>query len=130
MGKENQLPDDAPYLRLGTLPASPTLRQTPPLNDNPRKWDPVDGKIIVKVRVPATDDIWRFKVAEDVSLVAFQQIVEAKVGFPVILGRSELDVISEEMQFKRWVEGRVRNGRNTLLTARPAWHIVKDMSSL
>lgn len=122
-GKENI----APYLHLATVPdvlVTNTLsRPSTPRNSDPHKWDPVDGKIIIKVHVPVTDDIWRFKVPEDVSLSTFHQKVEAKVGFPVVLGISELSTISET-QFQQWVGKRVRNGRNTPLTARPAWQDV------
>lgn len=89
-----------------------------------RTWDPVDGKITIKVSVPITDDIWRFKVPEDVSFAALHQKVEAKVGFPVVLGTSEQDMtisLLEEAQFQAWVARRVQNGRNTPLTAHPAW---------
>jgi len=125
LGKENQ-----PFLRLTTLPdvlvtTMPRNRPSIPVNDDPHKWDPINGKIILKVHVPVTDDIWKFKVPEDVSLAEFHQKVEAKVGFPVVLGLSQLGTISSEVQFQQWVGKRVRNGRNTPLTARPAWMDIK-----
>ncbi|KAH8097060.1 hypothetical protein BXZ70DRAFT_309155 [Cristinia sonorae] len=112
IGKENQLTNK------GITAATPVTADV-------GKWDPVDGKIIIKVCVPVTDDIWRFKVPEDITLAAFHQKVEAKIGFPVVLGKSQVDTLFSEMQFKQWVGRRVRNGRNTPLTARPAWTDVK-----
>ncbi|THH32580.1 hypothetical protein EUX98_g1609 [Antrodiella citrinella] len=128
-GKEN-----LPYLRIATLPdvlvTTTTARNNRPsttVNDDPHKWDPMNGKIILKVHVPVTDDIWRFKVPEDVSLATFHQKVEAKVGFPVVLGPSQMDTFSET-QFQQWVGKRVKNGRNTPLTARPAWMDIRHSS--
>ncbi|KIP09899.1 hypothetical protein PHLGIDRAFT_45214, partial [Phlebiopsis gigantea 11061_1 CR5-6] len=83
------------------------------------RWDPVGGKIIIKVSVPSTDDIWRFKVQEHVSFRAFRAKVELKVGFAVVFtdrdpaGRR---IVSEDA-FRRWVAGRVKNGRNYPITA-------------
>lgn len=89
------------------------------------RWDPVDGKIIIKVSVPSTDDIWRFKVSENISFRAFRAKVEVKVGFAVVftdgdsMGRR---IVSEET-FKRWVAGRVKNGRNHPITVHKKQHL-------
>ena len=83
------------------------------------RWDPVDGRIIIKVSVPSTDDIWRFKVHENISFRAFRAKVELKVGFAVVFTDGDpagRRIISEDA-FKRWVAGRVKNGRNHPLTA-------------
>ena len=102
-----------------------------------RKWDSVDGMIIIKVSVPCTDDLWRFKVPLGVSLRSFRRKVEAKVGFLVSFvdtrvssaysggdsGYIEGGVgrrVSTEEGFRRWVEGRVgKDGRNVPLVAIP-----------
>ena len=127
-GKENRPPGDIPYLHLATVPdvlVSNTIsRPTTSLTSAGGKWDPVDGTIVIKVHVPVTDDIWRLRVPQDVSFSAFHQKVEAKIGFPVVLGLTELDTFTE-VRFQQWVGRRVRNGRNTPLTARPAWMDVK-----
>ncbi|OSD08155.1 hypothetical protein PYCCODRAFT_1402367 [Trametes coccinea BRFM310] len=83
------------------------------------KWAPKDGQIIIKVWVPTTDDIWKVRVPADVGLAAFRARVRDKVGFEarfsaVVEGR--LRTVDDEGAFRRWVAGRVREGRNTLLT--------------
>ncbi|GJE86418.1 hypothetical protein PsYK624_024980 [Phanerochaete sordida] len=100
-------------------PPMPSAATTPPLpsqttDADPHRWDPVNGMIVIKVSVPATDDIWRLRVAEAISLRAFRAKVELKVGFAVAFMDREpggRQIVSEEA-FKRWIAGRVRNGRN------------------
>ncbi|KAI0089487.1 hypothetical protein BDY19DRAFT_106221 [Irpex rosettiformis] len=105
-------------------------------------WDAVDGMIVIKVSVPCTDDIWRFKVPVGVSLRSFRRKVEVKVGFAVWFvdtrGPSSSYVgargeggggwieggvgrkVGTEEGFRKWVEGRVgKDGRNTPLVAIP-----------
>lgn len=87
---------------------------------DPHRWDPVDGKIVVKVVVPTTDDIWRFKVPQNISLRAFRAKVELKVGFAVTFAESTAPQsrrVASEEAFRRWVANRVKEGRNTPLTA-------------
>ena len=91
---------------------------------NPHRWDPVDGKIIIKVSVPSTDDIWRFKVPENISFRAFRAKVELKVGFAAVFLDKEpagRRIVSEEA-FRRWVAGRVKNGRNYPLVVHKKQH--------
>ncbi|KAI0791443.1 hypothetical protein BC629DRAFT_1439796 [Irpex lacteus] len=88
-----------------------------------RNWAPVDGKIIIKVSVPCTDDIWRFKVPHDVSLRTFRRKVELKVGLSVSfldprVSPTDQDAgergrgwevgkkVSTEEGFRRWIDGR------------------------
>ncbi|KAI0685754.1 hypothetical protein BC835DRAFT_1246905, partial [Cytidiella melzeri] len=107
-GKENYAPVAPPP----ALPSySPDLHQ----------WDPVDGMIVIKVSVPSTDDIWRFKVPLTMSYRAFRAKVELKVGFAVSFAdgptTSRARRVGSEERFRRWVAGRVKNGRNCPLTA-------------
>jgi len=92
------------------------------LLDHPSRWEPKNGKIIIKVSVKETDDIWRFKVPHDISLCTFQDKVEHKVGFPVYFVRTPGTFhprITNESEFSAWVAGRIQDGRNTPLTAHP-----------
>lgn len=107
-GKENS-PPYAQYER----PSSPTL----PMQVDPHRWDPVDGMIIIKVSVPSTDDIWRFKVPQNISLTAFRAKVELKVGFSVSFTNKQSKRIASQDAFHRWVAKRVKNGRNHPITA-------------
>ncbi|OCH87360.1 hypothetical protein OBBRIDRAFT_691697, partial [Obba rivulosa] len=84
------------------------------------RWLPKDGQIIIKVSVPATDDIWKVRVPEDVTLDAFLRKVEDKVGFAVVLSAMATErcaKITTERAFRCWVQTRVRNGRNHPITA-------------
>lgn len=111
-GKEN-------YPSTPRAPSGPTLTPSSQAAADSRRWDPVDGMIIIKVSVPSTDDIWRFKVSETISLRAFRAKVELKVGFAVVFTDGEAigrRILSED-GFKRWVAGRVRNGKNRPITA-------------
>ena len=115
-GKEN-------YPSQARNPSTPSTTHPSEASD-PHRWDPVDGKIIIKVSVPSTDDIWRFKVPENISFRAFRTKVELKVGFACVFmdgdpaGRR---IVSEEA-FKRWVATRVKNGRNRPLTVHKKQH--------
>ncbi|KAI1798089.1 hypothetical protein LXA43DRAFT_1106618 [Ganoderma leucocontextum] len=126
-GKENVPPGEEPPSK--PRPAAPThhrrrpapllLGRTPTTGHN-NKWAPKDGKIIVKVWVPSTDDIWKLRVPEDVRLESFRTRVAAKVGFEVSFSAlvcGTLRTIADDAVFREWVEGRVVNGRNSLLTA-------------
>ena len=90
-------------------------------NDNPRRWDPINRNIILKVEVPSTGDIWRFKVPENVTLQFFQQKVELKLGFPVAFSMGPdpcLSSISSEEDFKQWMAERFDEaGRNVPIKA-------------
>ncbi|KAF7800362.1 hypothetical protein EIP86_011612 [Pleurotus ostreatoroseus] len=111
-GKENF----PPYPYHHEEASSPTFAQ----GFDPHRWDPVDGKIVIKVAVPATDDIWRFKVPQNVSLRGFRAKVELKVGFAVTFAESgapHARRVASEEAFRRWVAGRVKDGRNRPLTA-------------
>ncbi len=109
-GKENY-PSDAQL----NGSASPTFSSF-----DPHRWDPIDGTIVIKVSVPATDDIWRFKVPQNISLRGFRAKVELKVGFAVMFAESSTTHsrrITSEENFKRWTAGRVKDGRNRPLVA-------------
>lgn len=87
---------------------------------NLHRWDPVDGMIIIKVSVPSTDDIWRFKVSQNTSFRAFRARVEVKVGFAVTFAEGpnpQARRIHSDDGFRRWVSARVKNGRNHPITA-------------
>ena len=84
------------------------------------RWAAKDGKIIIKVWVPSTDDIWKLRVPEDVGLTAFRARVTAKLGFDVSFSAlvcGTLRTLADDDAFREWVAGRVVNGRNSLLTA-------------
>ncbi|KAI0646420.1 hypothetical protein C8Q79DRAFT_926387 [Trametes meyenii] len=85
-------------------------------------WAPTpDGRIVLKVWVPTTDDIWKVRVAGDAPLAAVGARVAAKLGFAVsfaaVMPDGHLRAVGDEAAFRAWVAGRVRGGRNTLLTA-------------
>ncbi|KAI0635294.1 hypothetical protein C8Q77DRAFT_1156606 [Trametes polyzona] len=106
-----------PFSALHNVPhASPT----PAAGEGGERWAPRGGQIVIKVWVPTTDDIWKVRVPAGTGLAAFRARVEAKLGFApsfsaVVEGR--LRTVGDEDAFRRWVAGRVREGRNTLLTA-------------
>lgn len=90
-------------------------------NDNPRRWDPVNGNIILKVEVPTTGDIWRFKVPENVTLQSFKRKVGLKLGYSVTLSMGSdpcLSPITSEEDFKHWKTTRFDEaGRNVPIKA-------------
>ncbi|GBE87577.1 hypothetical protein SCP_1102540 [Sparassis crispa] len=126
--KECNTPPTIPHPRL------PRARTPPPLSslldmqdscdDSADHWAPRHGLIVIKVWVPSTDDIWAFRVPEAESLAAFRARVAEKVGFAVRLegknARTRARMLKEEGTFRTWVRGRVRSGRNHLLTAHRA----------
>ena len=96
-------------------PRPPKAVETPT-----ERWAAKDGKIIIKVWVPTTDDVWKLRVPEDVRLESFRTRVAAKVGFEVSFSAlvcGTLKTIGDDEAFREWVEGRVVDGRNSLLTA-------------
>ena len=87
------------------------------------RWAPKDGAIIVKVLVPCMDDLWKFKVAEGVTLEKLARRAEAKIGFPVTFsytyGAYDCErAVRTEDAFRHWVETRIQKGMNTPLIAR------------
>jgi len=99
--------------------------EMPRTSDIPRpadtKWAAVDEMIVVKVFVPATDDIWRIRVPQDISLQRFTSKVLSKLGFHVAFSASCFDgpeyYFRTNDAFRRWIENRVRNGRNLPIVA-------------
>ena len=84
------------------------------------RWASKDGKIVIKIWLPSTDDIWALRVPQDVSLAAFRTRVAAKLGFEVSFSAvrfGTLRTIGDEEAFRKWVSGRIKDGRNTTLTA-------------
>lgn len=85
------------------------------------KWAPKEGQIFIKVFVPSTDDIWMFRVPQDISLIHFTSRVVAKLGFVVSFSGSVWDepkyYFRTDEQFKSWVKGRIRFGRNLPIVA-------------
>ncbi|OJT02794.1 hypothetical protein TRAPUB_6650 [Trametes pubescens] len=83
-------------------------------------WAVREGRMVIKVWVPTTDDIWKVRVPAGAGLGEFGAAVAAKIGFQVSFSavvEGRLRTIGDEDAFRRWVAGRVREGRNTLLTA-------------
>lgn len=121
-GKENIPPGTSGPRLLPVQRSGWPNDEIPSAGGSATTWAPKNGKIIIKVRVPSTDDIWKLRVPEEVTLEEFQTRTEEKVGFPpVFLIQSEDAtagaVIHTEKAFRRWVETRVRNGRNHPITA-------------
>ncbi|EED84507.1 predicted protein [Postia placenta Mad-698-R] len=123
-GKENIPPGENTENRF--MPQySPDILVTSPSSQlvDRQKWLPKDGNIIIKVAVPATDDLWKFKVPEDIELDAFLARVQAKVGFSVVFrakaGKMRERHIATDRAFKTWIAGRVspETGKNTPLVA-------------
>ncbi|KZT10361.1 uncharacterized protein LAESUDRAFT_422310 [Laetiporus sulphureus 93-53] len=121
-GKENV----PPMAALDDLLRMPTIVITSPSSqtlDTSQAWLPRDGMMIIKVSVPSSDDIWKFKVPVDVMLPDFLLRVEKKVGFPVHLvcdmGIAPAMPVTTESTFRIWVAGRIQNGKNTKLIAEP-----------
>ncbi|KAI0827066.1 hypothetical protein BC628DRAFT_1418662 [Trametes gibbosa] len=113
--------------------AHPTAAPAAPAAPAAERWAPRDGHIVIKVWVPTTDDIWAVRVPATagggggggrecaLGLAAFRARVAEKVGFAVsfaaVAADGRLRAVEDEEAFRRWVAGRVRGGRNTLLTA-------------
>ena len=80
------------------------------------KWVSAEGMIIVKVFVPETDDIWKLRVPEDISLQRFTSRVLSKLGFHVAFSGSCFDgpeyYFRTDETFRCWIDKRIRNGRN------------------
>ncbi|CCM05096.1 uncharacterized protein FIBRA_07303 [Fibroporia radiculosa] len=118
-GKENIPPGEKPSMSSAHLPSSPSC-PAPIVRPN---WQAKDGMIIIKVSVPFLDDLWKFKVPEDVTLETFLLRVEEKVGFPLTLskksGQHRERPVSTEAAFVSWVSARIdpKTGRNTPLVA-------------
>ncbi|EMD34879.1 hypothetical protein CERSUDRAFT_67264 [Gelatoporia subvermispora B] len=116
-GKENIPPGMKPIAARPSPPSFLPYVDQGTQEDPAARWLPKDGQIIIKVAVPATDDLWKLRVPEDVTLAAFVRRVEAKIGFTVALqavgvGAARCTKITTEGAFKCWVQTRVRNGRN------------------
>ncbi|KAI0711135.1 hypothetical protein C8T65DRAFT_184912 [Cerioporus squamosus] len=100
---------DVPSPRLPSASSGPSGR-----------WAPKGGQIVIKIWLPSTDDIWALRVPQNVSLAAFRARVAAKLGFEVSFSAvrfGTLRTIGDEKAFRKWVAGRIRDGRNTTLTA-------------
>lgn len=84
-----------------------------------RRWDPIDGMIFIKVHVPSTDDIWRFKVPESITFDTFREKVMHKLGFVVGFAKTakSTKLITTEEAWKKWVVGRIKDGRNRPIVA-------------
>ncbi|KAI0372070.1 hypothetical protein BV20DRAFT_141558 [Pilatotrama ljubarskyi] len=115
------LPAWAPPPTHARRSSSAAAASTSTRSETSGRWAAKDGRIIIKVWVPTTDDVWKVRVPADVGLAAFETAVEAKIGFKAsfsaVMPDGCLRTVGEEDVFRRWVEGRVRDGRNTLLTA-------------
>ncbi|KAI5991946.1 hypothetical protein EDD15DRAFT_2106719, partial [Pisolithus albus] len=86
------------------------------------RWAPVNGMIIIKVFVPATDDTWKVRVPEDITLQRFTSKVLSKLGFHVAFSGSCFDgteyYFRTDDVFRRWVSKRIRpGGRNLPIAA-------------
>ena len=109
------------YLWSPTLssPTSPLVADFQHFEDLCR-WEPIDGMIFIKVHVPSTDDIWRFKVPEAIAFATFREKVIHKVGFEVgfVMSSEEgITLINSEDVWKKWLTGRIVGGRNKPLLA-------------
>ena len=93
----------------------------PNAHDPTSKWVPKQGQIIIKVFVPSTDNIWMFRVPQDISLADFTSRVATKLGFSVAFSGSIWDepkyYFTTDERFKSWVKGRIRFGRNLPIVA-------------
>ncbi|KAG8218201.1 hypothetical protein J3R82DRAFT_3761 [Butyriboletus roseoflavus] len=103
-----------------TKPKSMT-KHFPNAHDPTSKWAPKQGQIIIKVFVPSTDDIWMFRVPQDINLADFTSRVVTKLGFAVSFSGSLWDepkyYFMTDGRFKSWVNGRIRFGRNLPIVA-------------
>ncbi|KAG6374869.1 hypothetical protein JVT61DRAFT_3598 [Boletus reticuloceps] len=104
-----------------TKPKPKPHERTPNPHDPTSKWAPKQGRIIIKVFVPSTDDIWMFRVPQDSSLTDFTSRVVGKLGFSVSFSGSVWDepqyYFRTNDRFKSWVKGRIRFGRNLPIVA-------------
>ncbi|KAG9309869.1 hypothetical protein JVU11DRAFT_10252 [Chiua virens] len=86
-----------------------------------RKWASKDGQIVIKVFVPSTDDIWMFRVPQDIDLADFTSRVATKLGFTFSFSGSLWNEpkyhFRTDEQFNSWVKGRIRFGRNLPIVA-------------
>lgn len=102
-------------------PKSQSGEPAPNPHDSTSKWAPKQGQIIIKVFVPSTDDIWKFRVPQNVGLAGFTARVIAKLGFVVCFSGSLWDepryYFRTDEQFAMWVRGRIRFGRNLPIVA-------------
>lgn len=103
-------------------PKSPSERKPVPNAHDPTfKWAPKHGQIIIKVFVASTDDIWMFRVPQDINLADFTSKVVAKLGFVVSFSGSVWDEpkyhFRTDERFKAWIKGRIRFGRNLPIVA-------------
>ncbi|KAI6044124.1 hypothetical protein EDC04DRAFT_2645333 [Pisolithus marmoratus] len=77
--------------------------------------------IIIKVFVPATDDTWKVRVPEDITLQRFTSKVLSKLGFHVAFSGSCFDgpeyYFRTDDVFHCWVCKRIRHGRNLPIAA-------------
>ena len=93
------------------------------------RWASVDGMMVVKVFVPATDDIWKVRVPEDISLQRFTSRVLSKLGFHVAFSGSCFDgpeyYFRDDEVFRCWLDKRIRNGRNLPIVS----HVIDPPSS-
>ena len=93
------------------------------------RWASVDGMTVVKVFVPATDDIWKVRVPEDISLQRFTSRVLSKLGFHVAFSGSCFDgpeyYFRDDEAFHCWLDKRIRNGRNLPIVS----HVIDPPSS-
>ncbi|KAI0072104.1 hypothetical protein K474DRAFT_1557979, partial [Panus rudis PR-1116 ss-1] len=115
-GKENRYPGSSESQPSPDLPSMP---------QNPRRaFGTITSRTVnIPVHVPSMDDIWRLKVPQGVSLLEFREKVELKLGFPVVFVKNlphnsrRTARIATEDAFKRWVAGRVKDGRNRPIVA-------------
>ena len=93
----------------------------PHMDDTTPKWAPKHGKIVIKVFVPSTDDIWMFRVPQNINLVDFTSKVVNKLGLSVSFSGSLWDepkyYFRTDERFKSWVNSRIRYGRNLPIVA-------------
>lgn len=98
-----------------------TTKHIPNAHDPTSKWAPREGQIVIKVFVPSTDDIWMFRVPQDIGLADFTSRVVTKLGFGVSFSGSLWDepkyYFMTDGRFKSWVKGRIRFGRNLPIVA-------------
>ncbi len=110
--------NDVPHIVISSASRQTVTNTT---TSNPRRWDPVNGNIVLKVEVPTTGDIWRFKVPENVTLRSFKRKVELKLGYSVALSVGSdpcLSLITSEEDFKHWKTARFDEaGRNVPIKA-------------
>lgn len=96
-------------------------KPVPNAHDPSSKWAPKHGQIVIKVFVPSADDIWMFRVPQNINLVNFASKVVTKLGFVVSFSGSPWDepeyYFRTDERFKAWVKGRVRFGRNLPIVA-------------